>query len=324
MLSVCMIVRNEAKELPALLRNIRLFADEIIIVDTGSKDKTRKIVKREPKARLFHHVWNDDFSEARNVSLSHAKGDWVLVLDADERVENPEILSELLCAEDVDAYDILMHNLQPPESITNVEVSRLPRLFRNKGYRYEGLIHEQISPSLSSKNATRKTGALIIVHHGYQRDTVQGNVQRFDRNMALLQKQIERTPNDFYYLYHLGLMYKKKNLEKAKELLQQALDVGEDIPQALRGQIHMRFAQIALEEEEHITCVNESKRALTYEKGNVIAKVCLITSLCAIRAFQQAGIVIIDVIEHHLEQVGNPNDFISLHHQLKELGLIVT
>ena len=323
MLSVCMIVRNEAKELPKLLANIRSFADEIIIVDTGSKDKTRKIAKKEPKARVFYHVWNDDFSQARNISLSHAKGDWILVLDADERIDNPEILTLLFEDDQVDAYDILIHNLQPSQSITNVEISRLPRLFRNKGYQYEGIIHEQISPSLLSKQARRKQGDLVIVHHGYQRETVQGNVKRYDRNIELLQKQIRKTPDDFYYVYHLALMYKKTDLSKAKEMFTKSLQSEQEIPRALKGQIHMRLAQIALEEEEHIDCVHESKKALVFEENNVIAKVCLITSLCAINAFQQAGILIEDVINNHLDHVGNPKDFLSLHHQLKDLGLIV-
>ena len=318
-----MIVRNEAKNLPGLLENISSFADEIVVVDTGSKDKTRKILKRHPKVSLFHYIWSDNFSEARNISLSHAKGDWILVLDADERVDNPEALPLLLSDENVDAYDILIHNLQPTGSLTNVEISRLPRLFRNKGFRYEGVIHEQISPSLAQKNATRKLGDLVIVHHGYQHDTVQGNVQRYDRNLSLLQKQLQNTPNDFYYLYHLALMYKLKDSNKAKEAFVQALEVGaKDIPQSLRSQIHMRLAQIALEQEDHIACVNESKKSLSFDKNNVIAKVCNITSLCAIRAFQQAGVMISDVIENHLDQVGNPNDFVNLHRQLKELGLI--
>lgn len=323
MLTVCMIVRNEAKDLPGLLENISNVADEIVVVDTGSKDKTRKIAKRHPKVSLFHHVWNDDFSEARNISLSHAKGDWILVLDADERLENPDVLSSILSNTDVDAYDVLIYNLQPPGSLTQVEISHLPRLFRNKGYQYEGIIHEQISPSLQSKQAKRKLCELTIVHHGYQRETVQGNVQRYDRNLVLLQKQLEHTPNDYYYLYHLALMYKKTDVEKAKETFQHALRVGTTaIPQYLRSQIHMRLAQIALEQEDHILCVNESKKALSLDKNNVIAKVCNITSLCALRAFQQAGLMIEDVIGNHLEQVGNPNDFVNLHRQLKELGLI--
>ena len=65
MLTVCMIVRNEAKELPSVLENISEFADEIVIVDTGSKDKTRKIAKRHPKVSLFHHIWNYNFAQAR-------------------------------------------------------------------------------------------------------------------------------------------------------------------------------------------------------------------------------------------------------------------
>ena len=204
-----------------------------------------------------------------------------------------------------------------------VEIGRLPRLFRNKGYQYEGVIHEQISPSLEKNQAKRSLGDLVITHYGYQREKVQGNVRRYDRNIALLEKQLQRTPDDFYYLYHLALMYKKDDINKAKDVFTRALESGSSsIPQYLRSQIHMRLAQIALEQEDHILCVNESKKALTFDENNVIAKVCNITSLCAIRAFQQAGLMIVDVIENHLDQVGNPNDFINLHKQLKEIGLI--
>ena len=323
MLTVCMIVRNEAKELPGVLENISSFAGEIIVVDTGSKDKTRKIAKRHPNVSLYHHVWNNDFSQARNISLSHAKGDWILVLDADERVDNPGVLSSMLSNVKVDAYDVLIHNLQPVGSITQVEISRLPRLFRNKGYQYEGMIHEQISPSLEREQANRSLCELTIIHHGYQREVVQGNMKRYDRNLTLLQQQLAKTPNDFYYLYHLALMYKKTDINKAKESFHHVLNVcSGSIPQYLRSQIHMRLAQIALEQEDHILCVNESKKALSFDKDNVIAKVCNITSLCAIRAFQQAGVMIVEVIDNHLAQVGNPNDFINLHKQLKQLGLI--
>ena len=323
MLTICTIVRNEAKDLPGFLKNISPFADEIVIVDTGSKDKTRKIAKHHPKVSLYHHVWSDDFSQARNVSLSHANGDWILVLDADERVENPEVLSSILSNDDVDAYDVLIHNLQPPGAITQVEIDRLPRLFRNKGYQYEGIIHEQISPSLVQQQAKRSLAELVITHYGYQREKVQGNERRYDRNIALLEKQLEITPDDFYYVYHLALMYKMTNIEKAKENFHRCLEIGAaSIPQYLRSQIHMRLAQIALDQEDHILCVNESKKALSFDESNVIAKVCNITSLCAIRAFQQAGLMITDVIEHHLDQVGNPDDFINLHKQLKQIGLI--
>jgi glycosyltransferase involved in cell wall biosynthesis len=316
-----MIVRNEAKELPSLLENISSIADEIVVVDTGSTDRTRKILKKNSLVQLHYSAWNADFSAARNVSLSQATGDWILVLDADERLQDPKSILPLLQAEDVDAYDIIMCNLQPEGSLTQVERSRLPRLFRNKGYRYEGIIHEQISPSLRTHNARRMSADFVIVHHGYQQDTVQGGDLRYSRNLKMLEKQIEEKPDDFYYLYHLALMYKQKDPKYSEELFDQVLEKGgSEIPDALRGQVYMRRAQLALDREDHMAVVNNCKESLRFEPGNVISKVCQITSLCAIHAFNQAAIVIQDVIEHHLDDVGNPNDFLSLYSQLKALG----
>ena len=82
-LSLCMITKNEENNLSRCLDCIKEFVDEIIIVDTGSTDKTVEIAKSYG-AHIYHYDWNNDFSKARNVSLQKATKDWILVLDADE------------------------------------------------------------------------------------------------------------------------------------------------------------------------------------------------------------------------------------------------
>ena len=82
-LSLCMITKNEEKNLSRCLDSIKDIVDEIIIVDTGSTDKTVEIAKSYG-AHIYHYDWNNDFSKARNVSLQKATKDWILVLDADE------------------------------------------------------------------------------------------------------------------------------------------------------------------------------------------------------------------------------------------------
>lgn len=84
-----MIVKDEERYLPACLESVRTFVHEIIIVDTGSKDRTVKIAKKYG-AKVFHIPWEDDFSKARNVSLEKATGDWILHLDADEQFEQED------------------------------------------------------------------------------------------------------------------------------------------------------------------------------------------------------------------------------------------
>ncbi len=100
-LSVCMIVKNEEKSLPRCLESIKNVADEIIIVDTGSTDNTMSIA-RDFGAKVYQYAWKDNFSEARNHSLSHASCDWILQIDADEEREQADIpkLRQAMCHTD--------------------------------------------------------------------------------------------------------------------------------------------------------------------------------------------------------------------------------
>lgn len=96
-ISVCMIVRNEETLLPRCLQSIQGIADEIIVVDTGSTDRTIEIGRRFG-AKVYHHPWENDFSKHRNQSLSYATMDWVLVLDADEEFfsEDAAVMRQVL------------------------------------------------------------------------------------------------------------------------------------------------------------------------------------------------------------------------------------
>jgi len=86
-LSLCMIVKNEEHFLEQCLNSVKDLVDEIIIVDTGSTDRTKEIAKKF-NAKIFDFEWIDDFSKARNESLKNATGDWILVLDADETISS--------------------------------------------------------------------------------------------------------------------------------------------------------------------------------------------------------------------------------------------
>ena len=148
-LSLCMIVKNEEKMLKDCLASVQDIVDEIIIVDTGSTDTTLGIAKHF-NAKIYHYKWNGNFSDARNESISHATGDWILWLDADERL-NRKSLPEL--------RQVIRHKPPGPEiykiNIKNFQkgdyyyISDAHRLFTNFfGIEFTGRIHEQISPSL--------------------------------------------------------------------------------------------------------------------------------------------------------------------------------
>src|SRR3990167_8792325 len=89
-ISLCMITKNEEKWLEQCLNSVKEIVDEIIIVDTGSTDKTKEIAKKF-NAKFFDFKWIGDFSAARNESLNHATKDWILVLDADETIAKEDL-----------------------------------------------------------------------------------------------------------------------------------------------------------------------------------------------------------------------------------------
>ena len=106
-ISLCMIARNEENCIAKALASVRDYVNEIILVDTGSSDKTCQIASSYA-AEIYHHPWNDNFSESRNYSLSYATGDWILVLDADETINYLDIiyLRELSAQKDQVAYSL--------------------------------------------------------------------------------------------------------------------------------------------------------------------------------------------------------------------------
>src|SRR3989338_7273874 len=107
-ISLCMIVKNEDKFLEQCINSVKNIADEIIIVDTGSTDKTKGIAKKFG-AKIIDFKWDDDFSAARNESIKHATKDWILVLDADEIMEEKdlaEIKAAIESAEDIAGFSL--------------------------------------------------------------------------------------------------------------------------------------------------------------------------------------------------------------------------
>ena len=98
-LSICMMVKDEEKNLRRCLNSVKPLIEEgiaeLIIVDTGSCDNTVDIIK-EYTDKVYFHLWNNNFSSMRNISISYARGEWIFILDADEEVENVEELRKAL------------------------------------------------------------------------------------------------------------------------------------------------------------------------------------------------------------------------------------
>uniref|UniRef100_C6E7I0 Glycosyl transferase family 2 n=1 Tax=Geobacter sp. (strain M21) TaxID=443144 RepID=C6E7I0_GEOSM len=165
--TLCMIVKDEARHLPAVLDSVRGLADELVVVDTGSSDRSCDIA-RIFGARLFSFPWNGSFADARNFSLSQALGEWILVLDADEVIaaDDAVALKELAQRTALPtAFSFTTRNYTHEVTRRNwsANAGEYPaeeegrgwtpsdkvRLFPNDpGIRFEGAVHELVEPSL--------------------------------------------------------------------------------------------------------------------------------------------------------------------------------
>jgi glycosyltransferase involved in cell wall biosynthesis len=204
-LSLCMIVKNESDNLPACLESARGLADELIIVDTGSTDDTRDIALRFG-AKLIQSDWNGDFSRARNLSLDAATGRWIIWLDADDRLTEPDKTAIRSLAEaDPDitpkAYGLIVKNSRDG-GLTGTVFNQI-RVFPNRpSLRFRAPVHEQILPSLEEAGIPVEYLQAKILHTGYADPAVAKAKQV--RNRAILEAQVKAgqgiTPVTLYTL----------------------------------------------------------------------------------------------------------------------------
>lgn len=204
-LSLCMIVKNEADCLADCLASVVGVVDEIVVVDTGSTDDSGAIAQGFG-ARVIPFEWVDDFSAARNESLRHATGDWILVLDADERLE-PDHLDRLpkwLGMPNIGGYALNIQNKVKDGEGDNCQLATIFRLFRNRPeIRYEGIIHEQVILSVQRAGFITAGCDLQIVHLGYTSDMMDSR-DKLNRNLGMLERQAELEPDNPYVYFNLG------------------------------------------------------------------------------------------------------------------------
>ena len=197
--SLVMIVRDEEKNLAGCLDSVKGTVDEIVIVDTGSTDRTVAIAARYTE-RIYHFPWRNDFSAARNHGLERARGRWILSLDADERLDPASGCLRLPAAERYEAFFLpLFHQAgDSPADYTSYPVLRL---FRNNGeYRFRGPIHEQVI--IPRPGAVGFLPAPVIRH---QANTDRERRCKRGRNLALLKRALRADPANPFHQYYLGV-----------------------------------------------------------------------------------------------------------------------
>ncbi|WP_165864233.1 glycosyltransferase [Capsulimonas corticalis] len=251
-ISLCMIVKNEERVLGNCLQSIRAWVDEIIVVDTGSTDRTVEIAE-EHGARVFHFPWTDSFSEARNVSLSHATCDWILWMDADDTI--PEHcgakLREFALLTEAKVTGLIMQvRIPPAPGEVGLTVVDHVKLFRNHmGLQFEGRIHEQILGPIYSLGGIVKRTDAYVVHSGYDYSP-EGQAGKRKRDLALLEKDLAERPDHPFVLFNIGMTaYHMKDYPKAVSALERCLAVSQPQESTVR-KVYAMLAGCALETKD--------------------------------------------------------------------------
>lgn len=202
-LSACVIARNEEDYLPRCLLSLEAAADEVVLIDTGSSDRTLEIA-HGLGARVFRQEWNGDYSRSRNLALDFARGDWVLVLDADEELVREDVRSlRDLLREDKDAY--LLTLLQISKDGYGQEGAKAAhglRLFRNAdSRRYRGRVSEE----LPYEDMRVGFSSVRIINHRKSARSMPAS-RKLGR-IRRLEQWVAESPRDSLGHYYLGNEY---------------------------------------------------------------------------------------------------------------------
>jgi glycosyltransferase involved in cell wall biosynthesis len=219
-LTAALIVRDEELTLPDCLASLRGVADEVVIVDTGSSDRTVEIATAHG-ARVLHHPWEEDFSKARNVGLDQARGRWILCIDADERLRPVDRADLRALLDDAEEIAFLVHLHQVAGFTATLDY----RLWRNDPrIRFRNAMHEKVVYAVQEAAAAdgRPIGVcdLTLDHVGYAGD----QTRKHQRNLALLRAQLAVEPDNIFDWRHLAhVLFALGEPEEAERALEHAV-----------------------------------------------------------------------------------------------------
>lgn len=208
-ISVCIIAKNEEKYIDECLRRLSVYDWEIIVVDTGSTDNTLNIA-RTYTPNVYHFDWINDFSAARNYSISQSSNDYILVVDCDEYLEKDNTTDDLIqnLTKKITSTQVGMLNRLSPAAETsdqnNIVHEHIARFFNRKYVRYEGSIHEQLV-SIKKEDLEFVPIPLNFYHVGYS--TMDIKREKALRNISMLEKELLAKGADPYVYFQLGQSY---------------------------------------------------------------------------------------------------------------------
>src|SRR5208337_3680653 len=268
-LSVCMIVKNESANLADALASFSSFADEIIVVDTGSIDDTKEIAARFTSG-IYDFEWADDFSAARNFAMSKASKSYQLWVDADDRITSEHqghIESVKSHFDGKKAFYFVLENHQtdtPPTSCLQLRCTPII-----EDVRFEGRLHEQIFPSAARAGLEMVTTDIVINHFGYMNEQIR--MAKAWRNLAILERERAEGRDDGALHFFLAMISaplgKRKeaigSMEKALERFKKEYYNHYLIPEG-----YLFLARTSFEMEEYDRCIRYLAVAKSLAGGN--------------------------------------------------------
>ncbi|MEE9441128.1 MAG: tetratricopeptide repeat protein [candidate division Zixibacteria bacterium] len=269
-ISACMIVKDEEEFLPRCLRSIKDVVDEIILVDTGSTDRTIEIAK-EFGCKIYHYPWKGDFSSARNESMKYATKEWIFIIDADEEFP-PEGIPQLRLVTSQDEFDIVSISVINKSLETGQVTSFLPsvRLVKRRlDLKYYGIVHNRLD---IPADLLALRSEIQLYHYGYDiaRDKLD---KKLERSRKLLEKQLKKNPNDVYANFNMA--------------------------QLLRGYKNSSSEEISKQIVEHANRVinNPDSKLPVYFGQRIMARYQKAIGLCSLRKYEEAEECCLEALE---------------------------
>lgn len=272
LLSIGMMVKNEGKYLDKCLSSltpiINNLDSELIIVDTGSTDKTVEIAKKYTD-KVYFHKWNNNFSEIRNVVLSYCIGDWFFYVDGDEILEECESLINFFKSKEYKNYNsaaIYIKNISDLKDETNYSIFSALRLFKkDNDFKFVNAIHNQ--PLYKEPIKILSTNCK---HYGYISSDKELMERKYKRTATILKDELKKNPENVYYLNQLSVSYgMHKEYNKSVRCIQKAYDCivkkSGDIKKYMYVYTQLCLSYFSI--QDYLSVEKYAKEALNYDDG---------------------------------------------------------
>jgi len=288
-LTACMIIKNEEEMLKKTLPSISGGVDELVFVDTGSIDQSKEVALSFG-AKVYDFKWINDFAAARNESLSHATGDWIIWVDADEYIKPEDFkkIRETLESSKEDSHTIEIRECEPGKLEYDSFYLR-DKIFKNGlGISFKREINEQLYYQ-DGRSMPKNVIPGVCIYHWGARQEEGKKMQKKDRNITMLEEQVKKYPKDPFFRYLLASNYKdKKDYEKALFNIDELLKI-ENLSVELTVSCLTIKAGILYNMKNGKDAYMAAKKALELDSNNPAALNLVGLILAGVKAFEDAS-----------------------------------